>query len=177
MFASSFAEGDSTISQATHAKSLQDYFPRRRIKLAEHGSVVSTVLNYIYTEKVSFSIYSDIALTEDYQCGQPNVCKVEAVYALAHLWGVDELANKALGFLKQTCNDENIGKRAFESLANLYEDVGEAYNSYLRAHWPAAVDKYCQEAEAEGDAEKLAMLCRRLRETLKPLALDSKVSS
>jgi len=102
-----------------------DHYPRRRIVMAEHVDVVHSVLYYIYTHWVTFS--TDVSDQSSQDESLASCCDVEDIYALAHRLEVTGLLEKALSFLKRSCNERNIIKRAFGPLAIMHQGCRSLY--------------------------------------------------
>lgn len=141
MFASHFSEGDSTLDlgaaphtgQSEESTSVRSH--RRRINMIDDFDIVHNIIYYIYTNRITLST----SISENSKPGSestlPKVCDAEDIYALAHRLDLESLKEKALGFLKRSCNSRNILHRVLSKFASIYEEVGAVYEDFFRAHW------------------------------------------
>lgn len=165
MFASRFSEGDTVAALRPDAHE----YSRRIIRSEEDFEILHTVLYYLYTEKVYLR-------TDDTLVGPSNVpsyCDAEEIFAIAHRYHIAQLKQKALIFLRDTCNAENIVQRVFSELAILYDEVGEIYGTFFQRHWNEIrerkeLDRYLESLE-KNNSPRIWEVCKRLGKLVKGL--------
>ena len=93
------------------------------------------MLYYLYTDKVLFSTNTTVKDPLDIP-----VSDAEDVFEIAHLYDLPQLKEKALHFLVETCNTENIIERVFGRFALTYEEVSGAYAKVFYRYWNEVKD-------------------------------------
>ena len=181
VFASSFSEGDSTVTSINERSQISEdplnQITRRRIPMEDDFDVVHNVLYYMYTNGITFSnVTSENSSSKP---GLPRICDAEDIYALAHRLELKNLQNKTHRFLKSTCNVRNITARVFSEFAELYEDVGETYESYFKDHWEdirgtTEFNKYFSVVEEKEDLTEIRRVYGRFRELMEESSFANK---
>jgi hypothetical protein len=183
VFASSFSEGDTVAADLSARFSQEhpngipqpdgstDYYPRRLICMEEDIDLVHNIIYYIYTNKIAFSTETSETNTT-FGPSFPNVCDAEDIYALAHRLDLEGLKDKALGFLKLSCNPRNIIPRVLGPYTSLYDEMSGVYADYFHRNWAEIRDTtefgiYFTELEHDGDLEETIRVFKRFRELIK----------
>ena len=152
MFSSPFSEGDVHFAP----QNIESRPPNQRIPMVESFNVVNSILNYIYTNRITFST---VFQEND---GTPNTCDTEDIYELAHRLDLEDLNQKALNFLKKTCNCKNITERVFSKFSSLYEEVDNVYSEFFQEHW-LEVPKTSEFAQYFENLEVIRRIFRKFR--------------
>ena len=125
------------------------------------------MLYYLYTDKVLFSTNTTVKDPLDIP-----VSDAEDVFEIAHLYDLPQLKEKALHFLVETCNTENIIERVFGRFALTYEEVSGAYAKVFYRYWNEVKDllefeKFFEELEDQEDITRRTTVNRRYRELMR----------
>jgi hypothetical protein len=163
VFASAFSEGDTGPTLRTNAQDRS----RRIIQTEENFEILHTLVYYLYTKKVYLKTKSTLI-------GPPSVpayCDAEEIFAIAHRYDLQELKEKVLIFLRDTCKIENIVGRVFSEFAILYDEVGELYEAYFRRHWDEIrqgheLDWFFDALERE-NSPRIWKVCKRFAKLMK----------
>jgi hypothetical protein len=145
---SGFAEGIS--SQDTEQDNSSSSCQRKVIVSGKSFELLHTVLYYLYTNAVCFCTDEDAEPPP----GMPECCDPEQVYAIAHEFGLEDLQQKTISFLRDTCNIENIADRLFGDVSLVYEEAYQVYKEYALQNWNEIKDskewtEYFAELEVE----------------------------
>lgn len=103
----------------------------RIIRIDEDFDLFHLVLKYFYTHTFCFVTTPDFKPSPDI----PTTLDAEGIYAIAHNLNIKPLEEKALHFLKATCNIDNITARALGNFASEHKVLGDVYDSYFLKHF------------------------------------------
>jgi hypothetical protein len=134
VFESGFTEGQDSINwHCECGLSERRQMPIRIIKTIEPFEILYPVLYYLYTDRIWFTTRTAITLDE-FIHGVP-ACSAEEAFAIADRFGLDELKEKSMAFLVDTCDESNVLSRVFGEFALMYDDIGRRYDSVFYRHW------------------------------------------
>jgi hypothetical protein len=168
VFSSAFLEGDSTAIANSPVSLGQNgsLLHRRTVTMTEDFDVVHNVLDYIYTNRITFS--TTASQEPESKGNQPNVSDAQDIFALAHRLDLEDLKRKALKFLEGSCTLRNITSRVFSQPASLYDEVGKVYDEYFTRNW-ATIQNSAEFKEnmsliEESEPTEILRVFRRFRE-------------
>jgi hypothetical protein len=94
--------------------------------------VLHPIMYYLYTDRICFTT---LPIEEAKSLYQVPPCHAEDAYRVGHLFDLDSLKKKALGFLVDTADTTNIISRIFGEYALKYQDIGQGYETVFYENW------------------------------------------
>ena len=161
VFNSGFSEGsDPPLSSPNQC-------PRRVIKSPEQFELLHAILYYLYTDKILIGAGEKAA-----EALAMPTCDAEGLYVVAHRMDIPKLWEKALAFLIETCNIDNVVPRVFGEFGLKYDEVRQAYTKVFHSYWPKLkkskeFEEYFEAMEEEEENGRGVLVNRRFRELMR----------
>lgn len=171
MFTSDFREGDSTIRTVSSRIPADITFcPRRAFQTVENFEILYTILYYLYSDEICFSTDWPSTNSPD----MPPYCNPEDIYEIAHRFQLQQLEEKALFFLRETCDVTNIITRVFGVVSLSYEKVGAEYGKFFHDHWDeikvlGELEEVLEEVDEDQDIYRRKAVYKKYRELIREL--------
>jgi hypothetical protein len=104
--------------------------------------LLHSILYYLYTGKIilqSDTIIADAVIkfpliSSSAETYSPTIQSAEDIFSAAKFYGVSELEEKALEFLKSDCEIGNITSRVFGEFCDQHAEVDEIWSTYFKNH-------------------------------------------
>ena len=129
MFQSSFKEGDEF---AANQEADTPLLYRRQINMKEDFDVVHNTIYFLYTGEITFSLGPNANFSAESK--QPQYCDAVDIYELARRLELQDLAGKALEFLKLSCDTTNVVELYLSLPASIHDDLDDIYSRFLQKH-------------------------------------------
>lgn len=129
VFASGFSEGISVKGVMN-----ENINEKRVVETEVDFHTLHNILHYLYTNQIIFhSKPGKESVTG------PRTVDVQSIYEVADRFLLPHLQDKALYFLRQSCDIQNITSRIFGEFAKMHDDMYCAYRYFFRNNLPLIV--------------------------------------
>jgi len=155
VFASGFSEGISVIKGSTY----ENVNEKRVVSTEVDFDTLHNVLYYLYTNQITFHSKPG----KESPTG-PRTVDVQGIYEVADRFLLTRLKDKALDFLRHSCDIQNVTGRMFGEFARMHEDMNLEYLFFFRTHLPLIVqmvefDNFFERLEGS-DADQIQINAR-----------------